>query len=60
MMLAVIKAAMDPEKRSEVYEYFKDEYECDRFIAHMTKPVIALLDGITSESFFAYHRKCSH
>ena len=46
----MVKLVADPEKRPEATSFFKNEYECDRFIAHMSKPIVAILDGITSAS----------
>lgn len=46
---AIVKAIQDPSKRLYGAEFFKNEYETDNFIAKMRKPVVAIMDGITSE-----------
>lgn len=57
---AIVKAAQDPKTQQEAVDFFKDEYECDRFIAHMKKPIVTFMDGITSgfeNRTFPDHRK---
>lgn len=44
---ALVQDAQNPETRQKSIDFFKQEYEGDRFIAHMQKPVIAILDGVT-------------
>jgi len=46
-VVSLVKYAQDPATRSKASAFFAKEYECDRYIAHMKKPIVALLDGIT-------------
>lgn len=41
--------ARNPETRSKAVNFFKKEYECDRYIAHMKKPIVTFMDGTTSK-----------
>jgi enoyl-CoA hydratase/carnithine racemase len=52
---ALTENARNPETRSKAVDFFKKEYECDRYIAHMKKPIVTFMDGTTSTSCCKRH-----
>jgi len=46
-VVALTENARNPETRSKAVDFFKKEYECDRYIAHMKKPIVTFMDGTT-------------
>lgn len=47
--LDLATAAKDAQKRHNSINLFKGEYEVDRYIAHLRKPLVSLWHGIVSK-----------
>lgn len=46
-VVALTEFAKNDETRQKAIDFFVSEYENDRFIAHMQKPVVTFMDGVT-------------
>lgn len=47
-VVALVKAAKEKETRHQSVGYFQAEYTLDKWIARMQKPIVAVMNGITS------------